>query len=99
MGAKSLPGPEGRLRNLSRLLQRSNEDPSLLLAREFAGEARQFLARGQDSAAERSIAAAHLALRLGNHSVSGGAAAGAADSNGTDPSPLDPPAPPVRRFR
>ena len=99
MGASISTSPEGRLQNLSRLLERSREDPSLLLAREFAGEARKFLDRGEGTSAERSLAAARLALRLGNHSLSGLSADGLEGGRGSAPSPLDPPAPPVRRVR
>ncbi len=89
---------ERQLENLSRLLDQAARDPTLLLARACVGDAQQFIAHGDTSAARRSIAAAHLAIRL----------SGQADSLGLGPellpprsepvmNPSDPPGPPARR--
>jgi hypothetical protein len=89
---------EVKLENLRRLLSLAEQDPSLLLAEEFLGEAQASFRAGDRSTASRSIAAAEMALRAGGH---GSETAIAAELTG-EPAPaaplaIDPPAPPAPR--
>ncbi len=91
----SLGEPE--LANLSRLLDQAARDPTILLARACVGDARQFIARGESTAAQRSIAAAQLAIRLSGHATTLGLGPYLPSSAAAAvPAASDPPRPPSR---
>jgi hypothetical protein len=91
----SLGEPE--LANLSRLLERAARDPTLLLARACVGDAQQFIARGETTAARRSIQAAQLAIRLsGQASTLGLGPEILPPEIAAAPTASDPPRPPSR---
>jgi hypothetical protein len=88
---------EPELANLSRLLDRAARDPTLLLARACVGDAQQFIARGETTAAQRSIQAAQLAIRLsGQASALGLGPELLPPGAALPPAASDPPRPPAR---
>lgn len=89
-----------KLENLSRLLDRAARDPTFLLARACLGDAQQFVAAGNASAAQRSLAAAQLAIRLSGQAPALGIGPDLLPPiEAAVPAANDPPRPPVRSPR